>query len=124
MRILEILEMSQAEYDQVFYDFLLQWCESVTYTEAQLQNVISNQPIIRWYKIEHQKRENQFLAIAKRYQESNTVSRKDLLKKYCECIYTLMSISPKPLVEATRPKEIIKPFDSHGLGKLLTFNIN
>lgn len=124
-KILELLQITQEEYDQFFLDFLMKWCESVTGTDLQCQLVLASLPINRWYLLEYSKREVQFISMVNRYSGSQTVTVNDLRQKYSQVIGTMLSIAPRPLIEATKPKEIVGAFRSYGVPiKLLNFNQN
>lgn len=101
--ILNKLEITRTQYESIMWNLYYNWCQGVTTNNRELQQVLANSAINSWFRIELTKCEADFLEKTRFYTNS-TVTAKDYNRCYTECLYSLFSIRPMPLL-----KEIVKP---------------
>lgn len=86
------------EYTLAIY---ILWVESVTRTEREFQQVLSNPPVSIWFSRELSKCELEYIFLLKNY---NSASIDDQNKLHASCVFKMFSIFPKHLVEAAKKR--------------------
>lgn len=108
------LKMTPEQYEDLIFGCYAHWCESVTINDRELQKVLANSGINKWFMTEYAKCEAEFLQLTTRYEECDTITVTDFKKCYNQCTYRMFNIRPMALLQ------IIKKSTVHSL----TFNLN
>ncbi|MDQ8012012.1 MAG: hypothetical protein REI96_06170 [Flavobacterium nitrogenifigens] len=101
--ILQKLAISSEEYETIIGKLYSSWCESVSTTNKEYQQVLINRSINKWFLIELAKCETEFLETIHFYDNSN-VTAEDFQRCHLKCISKLFNIRPMALL-----KNIVKP---------------
>jgi len=107
--ILQKLDITQDQYETLVWNFYRNWCDSVSISTIEFQQVLSNSAINRWFMLELQKCEAEFHSLTDRYTDSN-VSAQDMEKCYKSCAFKLFNIRPMALLN-----HIVKPKTVKGI---------
>lgn len=79
------------------------WCESVTITCREFQQVLSNPSVCNWFVYELTKYELEYALLVNRYPDA---SETDKIELYAECVYKLFSRFPKALLIKAKMREV------------------
>lgn len=101
-KILEYLEVTQEEYENMYLGAYMRWCESVCLAPSEFQNVLANASISKYYNTELAKCEAEFVKLFSRYENSETVSAKDAKNLYCDCTFKMFNIRPMVLLSTAK----------------------
>jgi hypothetical protein len=101
------------------FSFWQFWCESVTTTSRELQQVLANRPVNNWFLQEIKKEEAECTKLLARYVN---VSQADKDMLYVKCIYKLFSRFPKSLLENAKKRQE-KPTPTKVAGRQIEFSI-
>ncbi len=99
----QLLNKTNLEYELMYLSAYMRWCESVTINDYQLQMVMANTPVNKWYNFEYAKCETEFLKLIANYQNIPTVTAKDAQELYNDCTYNMFNLRCEILI-----KEAIK----------------
>ncbi|MBP4139656.1 hypothetical protein [Flavobacterium geliluteum] len=98
------LAITPEQLESLIWNIYQNWCESVSITTIELQQILANAAINRWFLLELQKCEIEFHTLTDRYSDSN-VTEKDMEKCYKDCALKLFNIRPMALLnQITRSK--------------------
>ena len=84
----KLLAIKNHEYNDMYFDAYLRWCESVSINENQVQSVLANASVNKYYNTEFAKCENEFLQLAKNYPHATAI---DLQELYAKCMYAMFN---------------------------------
>ena len=101
MKTRELLKMEPLAYEMMLFGAYSRWCESVTTNLSDLQAVMANSSINKWYLMELAKCEDEFKQRVKNYQN---LSAQDYRKCYNECTFRMFNIRPSSLIEIVKIK--------------------
>lgn len=87
-KILNILDITVQDYNNMYFGAYWRWCESVTITPAQTQMVLANTAVNKYYNTEYAKCEVEFLELIKNYPN---VLPNDAKKLYNECTFSMFN---------------------------------
>jgi hypothetical protein len=119
------LNLTPEQLESVFYIKYQKWCASVTLNNLEFQKVLANAKINRWFRMEYAKCEAEFELLTNRYQDSHTVSSRDYIQCYDECLDHLYNIRPTVLLEEIKRTKLSAVIDIMGvLVPSLTFRSN
>lgn len=91
------LAITPEQYESMIWDFYNNWCQSVTTTGLEYQQVLANSSINAWFRMELTKAELEFIQLTRFYTNPN-VTPKDYEKCYVDCAYRLYNIRPMALL--------------------------
>ena len=94
--ILELLAINQHQYEMVYIDTYMRWSESVSINEAQLQMVMANNAVNRYFNMEFKKCEAEFLELINRYPNATPT---DARKLWDKCTLALFNRRCLPLIK-------------------------
>lgn len=98
------LNITPEQHESLIWDFYQNWCESVSITMIEFQQILANAAINRWFLLELQKCEVEFHKLTDRYVDSN-VTAKDMERCYKDCALHLFNIRPMALLnQIKKPK--------------------
>jgi len=98
------LAITPQQHESLIWQIYSNWCESVSITALEYQQILGNSAINRWFLLELQKCEIEFHTLTDRYINSN-VTEKDMEKCYKDCASKLFNIRPMALLnQITRSK--------------------
>ena len=97
----------------------MSWCESVTITSREFQQVLANRSVNNWFLTELQKEEKECSILLLEYKEA---SQDDKNKLYVKCICKLFSRFPLSLLQTAKKREI-KPQTTRVAGHKIEFSI-
>lgn len=103
MTTIEKLAQTESQYEMMIFGFYMRWCESITASPRQYQQVLANSAINHWFLTELAKCEKEFHSLTDRYANSNVTPR-DFQKCYNECTFHLFNIRPAALLEPFKIK--------------------
>ena len=97
-QIMDYLQWSSDEYEDRVFLSILNWCQQYGDYPSVVQQLMANARINRWFLIEYQKLELQFLQI------TDVVPQKteQLRAHYKACTAQIMAVYPKPLIESIK----------------------
>jgi hypothetical protein len=95
------------------------WCESVTITSREFQQVLADRSVNNWFLTELKKEEKECSVLLLEYKEA---SQGDQNKLYLKCIYKLFSRFPLSLLQTAKKREI-KPQTTRVAGHKIEFSI-
>lgn len=101
------LKMTQEEYELFIFGAYARWCETLSGTsDRELQKIMANSGINKWYMTEYAKCEAEFLQLTERYEECSTITALDFKKCYAECTYRMFNIRPTVLLQIIKKSTI------------------
>lgn len=106
--ILVRLNVSQFDYDFMVMNIYLRWCMgfAINYTN-DLQKVVANTPINKYFLTEFKKIEAEFLEIMQEYDGAANIKPKDALQVFNICAVQLHNRYPKILIHEAKKLNII-----------------
>ncbi len=106
--ILVRLNMSQEQYDGLKMTIYLRWCmDFCTNYENELQKVMSNPPINRYFLTEFSKCENEFIDLMQTYDGVTQIKPSDALATFKRCSVSIYNRFPKVLIINAKKPTII-----------------
>lgn len=106
--ILVRLNMSQEEYDNEKMEIYLRWCmDFCTNYQNELQKVLSNPPVNKYFLTEFAKCEKEFLAVMQAYDGATHIKPKDALATFHRCSVSIFNRFPKVLISNAKKPTII-----------------
>lgn len=114
-QVMDALQWSSEEYDDRLFQSYFNYCVSYGMYPANIQQLLANSKLNKWFLIEYQKAEHQFLKIT----DVVPPTKVEFLRgQYKACTADVMKLYSKPLLEVNRNKDFSKIlFD-----KLVTFS--
>ena len=94
--ILEHLAINQHQYEMAYIDTYMRWSESVSITEAQLQMIMANSAVNRYFNMEFKKCEAEFLELITRYPNATPT---DAATLWGRCTVALFNRRCLPLIK-------------------------
>ena len=121
----EILQIPISAYEMIRFTMWQRWTESHATNPKEWQLILANSQINKWYNLEYQKCENEFVKLTRRYQGSPTVRPEDISRCYNDCVLKMFSLFPQPLLEEAKHRETVDTIQVAGI-KIQTqlFNLN
>ena len=106
--ILVRLNVSQFDYDFMVMNIYLRWCMdfSLNYFN-DLQKVVANTPINKYFLTEFKKIEAEFLEIMQEYDGATNIKPKDALQVFNRCSIQIFNRYPKILIHEAKKLNII-----------------
>lgn len=101
------LAITPEQHESMVWNLYNNWCESVSTTAIEFQQVLANASISRWFMLELTKCEYEFNKLTDRYVDSNVTS-KDMEKCYRDCAFKLFSLRPMPLLNQIKKPKLNK----------------
>lgn len=103
------LAITPEQHESLVWNIYNNWCESVSTTAIEYQQVLANAAINRWFMLELIKCESEFHVLTDRYVDDN-VTAKDMKKCYNDCVFNLFNIRPMALINNIVKSKPIKGF--------------
>lgn len=114
-QIMDTLQWSSEEYDDRLFQSYFNYCVSYGSYPANIQQLLANSKLNKWFLKEYAKAEVQFLKIA----EVVPPTKVDFLRgQYKACTAEVMKLYSKPLIDVRRNKA----FSSVLFDRLVTFS--
>jgi hypothetical protein len=79
------------------------WCETVTITAREYQQVLANSKVCNWFTYELAKHELEYAILSNHYPDAIL---QDKMKLYANCLYKLFSRFPKSLLIKAKAREV------------------
>ena len=101
--------MTPKAYEEMYIESYMRWCQdfAINY-ENDLQKIMANTAISKWYLAEYEKCEAEFLRrMIRRQQTLRPVSQTDAQSAYNDCTYDMFNLRPKGLLMDAKKLEII-----------------
>ncbi|MEO7977740.1 hypothetical protein [Flavobacterium sp.] len=92
------LDITQEQYESMIWNFYSNWCESVTLTPKEFQQVVANSAINAWFRMELTNSETEFHKLTDCYTNEN-VTPKDFERCYQKCATTIFNYRPMSLLK-------------------------
>lgn len=89
-------------FEDFKFELYMLWCESVTLTTREFQQVLANAKVANWFKHELSKNEKEYVFLIQNYM---TMSIEDRTELYIRCIFNLFSRFPQPLLEEAKKRD-------------------
>ena len=102
-QIQKLLNIDQLGYDQIYFNAYVRWCESVSINDTQLQMVLANSSVNKYYNMEYAKCEDEFLLLANRYP---TATQDDATKLYFRCTVAMFNRRCEPIIKLAKKTPI------------------
>jgi hypothetical protein len=113
--ILKLIGGTKPSYERILYSTYMHWCRIQSNdSDAVLQKIMLDQKINKWYILEQQKLEKEFLTTNKCFARSKYINQSKMRDTYRLTIQKIFLIYPKPLLESYKAKKT----------DYLTFNYN
>jgi hypothetical protein len=104
-RILKLIGGTQNQYNLILATNYQRWCEiHAKKSDRQLQKIMLDQTINKWYITELKKLEADFLRKNAPVLNSNFINHKMMKQRYFDFIQIILTIYPKPLLEKYESK--------------------
>ena len=116
---LEQLFNQAQEVDSFMFSLWALWCESVTISSIEFQQVLANRRVNNWFLTELKKEEKECSILLLEYKEA---SQDDKNKLYIKCIFNLFSKFPLALLQQAKKREL-KPQITRVAGHKIEFSI-
>lgn len=101
----EILLITGEEYAKDYTDRYIRWCYDKAINETNdLQKIVSNSSINKWYNHEFDRLEQSFMEIATA--QTGKISYKEMREIYAEIVVQIFPKYPNPLLESARKLNI------------------
>lgn len=101
MKILKILKVTQEAYEAMLLDTYMSWCmDFVTDYEKELQKLVGNRSINKWFLQELGKLENKFIEEHAPYAE--TIDSATARENYADATDPIFRRFPKTLIEEAK----------------------
>ena len=102
--ILQLLGFDEVQYEYMYGNAYLRWAESCSVSQQNLQSILANASVNKWYNAEYHKCETKFLDFVKNYKNQ---TQKDILLLYNDCTFSVYSRScPALMKEAIKNNKI------------------
>lgn len=116
---LEQLFNQAQEVDSFMFSLWALWCESVTISSIEFQQVLANRSVNNWFLTELKKEEKECSILLLEYKDA---SRDDKNKLYIKCIFNMFSKFPLALLQQAKKREV-KPQITRVAGHKIEFSI-
>lgn len=116
---LEQLFNQAPEVDSFMFSLWALWCESVTVSCTEFQQVLANRSVNNWFLTELKKEEKECSILLLEYKDA---SQDDKNKLYIKCIFNLFSKFPLALLQQAKKREV-KPQTTRVAGHKMEFSI-
>jgi hypothetical protein len=91
------LVITPEQYESIIWDLYSKWCQSVSITTREYQQVLANSAINGWFLMELSKCEKEFHTLTDRYTHTS-VTEVDFANCYSNCVQKLFNIRPMALL--------------------------
>ena len=98
-QIMDYLQWSSDEYEDRVFLSIFNWCQQYGGYPSVVQQLLANAQINRWFMMEYQKCEFQFLKIVGIVPINHT---EQLRGHYKACTSQVMAVFPKPLIDGIK----------------------
>lgn len=103
LETLEQLFNQAPDTDSFMFALWMFWCESVTITSREFQQVLANRSVNNWFLTELKKEEKECAMLLLEYKNA---SQDDKNKLYIKCVYNLFSKFPLALLQQAKKREV------------------
>jgi hypothetical protein len=97
-QISDFLQLSSLDYDTQTFGYYFSWCQVHGKTPMHVQQLLANATINRWFLVEFNKLENDFIGAI----PFLIKSKKNLNHEYQAIAGNIFSIYPQPLIDAIK----------------------
>lgn len=105
-KIPQLLNKTNLEYELMYLSAYMRWCESVTINDYQLQMVMANSSVNKWYNFEYGKCETEFLKLITFYEAEIGITPQEAQKLYDKCVLQIFNRTPKPLIDEAKKLKV------------------
>ena len=106
-QILKLLNKTPETYETEFFQAYLRWCMAfATNYNNDLQKVVANSSISKYYNREHAKCEAKFLELISFYVNKINITPKEAQSMYNNCLFDMNNRFSKPLIEQAKKTNI------------------
>jgi hypothetical protein len=99
---LKELFTSGLHFEEITFQLYVLWCDSVTVTAREFQQVLANAKVANWFRTELYKNETEYLFLIQNYKELPLEDRTEL---YIRCVFNLFSVFPQPLLVEAKQRD-------------------
>ena len=101
--ILKLLNKTEDQYFDMYFGDYWRWCESVSINDEQHQMVLANAAVDKYYRMEYDKCEAEFLLLAKNYPDINP---DDAVELYIKCTVAMFNRRCEPVIKKAKTNYI------------------
>ena len=106
----QLLNKTQEEYEFMVMATYTRWCmDFCTNYQSELQSVLANSKMNKYFLFELAKGEAEFLKLISRYEGSPTVTTQDAERLYSECTFQIFNRTPKALIQEAKKLKVYEP---------------
>ena len=103
----QLLDLSPEAYENMIMETYLRWCmDFCTNYQSELQSVLANAKMNKYFLFEYAKGETEFLRLISRYKDSPTVTQKDVQTLYNDCTFDIFNRTPKSLIQEAKKLKV------------------
>lgn len=103
----QLLNVDTEAYETMIWETYYSWCmDFCSNYQNELQGVLANSKINKYFWFEYSKCETEFLKLISRYEGSPTVTQEDIRTLYSDCTFQIFNRSPKPLIEEAKKLKV------------------
>ena len=99
-KILDYLQLSSQEYDELILQTYFNWCASKSTSDNQLQEMLANSGLNKWFLKQYTQMQNQFVNMI----ESSNVYMKDPNYHYNGCVAEIFNVYPNVILNTLNHK--------------------
>lgn len=121
----EILGIDTAKYEDMVFAIFLVWAQGYAVKPNDIQNIIANAAIARWFRSELSQLEEDFKEEIKGFESNHTITALHLKTLYHRSIVRIYILQPKPLITQARKVPLgCTKIMKHGLELLTPIQLN
>ncbi|MGR3791593.1 hypothetical protein ACUXZJ_12045 [Flavobacterium sp. TN-1] len=113
MKIINLLNIHPEQYSSMLFETYMHWCTDFCTKnyEQELQSLLANAPINKYFLMEYRKLEAEFLEMAKEYQKDPNITPEDYRELYADCTVKIFNRHQKALVRNAKITTIINNYE-------------
>lgn len=101
------LNLSNEDYEFMIFNTFYQWCMKYSANTSELQEMITNQKLFKWFQVEWKKQEIEFEYLSKPFE---TLTTSDYKNCFNRCIDKLFQVYPSALLQEIKGYPMPKVF--------------
>lgn len=106
----QLLKLDTQEYETMLFETYMRWCmDFCSNYQSELQSVLANAKMNRYFLFEYSKCEAEFLKLISRYENSPTVTLGDTRTLYNNCTFQIFNRKSQPLIQEAKKLKIYEP---------------
>lgn len=102
----ELLEISEARYEEMVLEIFLKWAQGYTAKANDWQNIIANAAIAKWFRKELSELEKDFVSDVTKLASQKVMTAISYKQVYHFNTLRIYALFPKPLIEEAKAKPL------------------